>query len=1081
MSLCDYIRNILTPRDRGGFEIPDFLTCRKITKNDAPELQRLFSQNDIELFGDLTVEMIRSFLKYSYSDAIYTVELLGLYGIKFTSEKLQRYSNPPSQDYKLLKFKRDDSEIIINECSQYNYERIKLKRYLYDMKLNTSFLLDGIKLDVLLTRLEISKESLNDLIKPDFYNDSDLKNIYSADETTKQNKTEQFSLDFIDVTTQVNNSENSSNSSDNDEKIKNFSIDTLKLSVRSHNALKNANITTVKDLLDLSVEDLYKISNIGRKSVKELINVQKNYKDFYKIEETADTEAIQKIPSYIADLSLPRPEFSCRLSNFLKDNNIYKIRQLLDFSKEVNLLSCRNFGKRSFDELTEYLKTENVQIDLPYEIVDVDPPKIEMRQKIDDLFNQIHSFEDKFYIDGKKKTVYCGRINIQKKITLQMLADRFLLTRERIRQIEISLLRKLGKIVVQHIQTFNELFEKYGDIIDYESTEELIPLQNYIFVLKNSFNFLDNCPFEIDTNLGLLIKKSIDLDELNIEKRESIYFSAEEITDEIKEKLRTYLNFNEDVEDNFYSILRKIVEYNIENNFVLDESKKQYLLKDFSKENEKLDQLFKELYPEGIHVRQKIEEIYEKMLAHLPTLDCPTPKALEARLTSNSKNLILTNIGFYQHIDTINVDRDVIFFAIEECKKILSYDEHPFLISVVFEKYKEYFVKHGVFSEYLLFSLLKRLDDPSLLFRRLTVYKAQNENFSQLTYFETYFESCKKIIPTQEVENYFYSLGWNDLRLSNYLAKSTNVFKISSGYFHKKNVSCNLDKLNLIIEKTKSKVEECGYVSLDVIKEKNFVDWIEVFEHEDLDGKSMSAIIRAFCPDFPYEVCSNGIISSGEKLKPYDALYQWMNQKCMADDFVTSAQIISFCEDNKFHRYNTKNQIRDKIVEIDEDCWVTYDYLGLNKNSEEQIVENIRCFFKDLIQPYLNISEIISKVNLPSIKNMEWNECLVHSILEKHNDIFKLFYLVIVNPYQTKFLTMDQVVANEIARFTKTWFMDAEKLEKLLRRNKIFRKNETFSHKSIQNMLFYNASCIEFRDQDKYVGIKAEYRELFND
>ena len=1076
--------NEITSKSATGFDIPDFLSHRYITKYDAKELQELFAQNKIECFGELTVEMLRSFLKYSYADAIYVIELLGLYGIKFNTAKLKQFSNPPTSDYRILKFDRNSSDISINESSLYKIEKIKLKRYLFDMKLSTTFLLDGIKLDVLLFNLGFTEEILHDLLDLKFYSQDELQNIYfrevndenqnaASNNEVHSDDNSQLLIDFPE------NNNSTLTIEVEQEVIPEIEIDDLELSVRSYNALKNAGINKLDELISLSREDLYRIPNLGKKTVLELLEIQNKYPKFIKTKEIEE-DSIQEVPSYIADLSISQLEFSTRLSNVLRSNDITSIRQLLDIPKE-NLIHFPNFGRKCFDELIEYLEERNIRLGMPYKVVDVEQPQMDITQKFEDLFNQIHAFEDKFYICGKKKSVYTGRINTFKQTTLQALADRFSLTRERIRQIEFSLLRKLSKIVSQHIHSFNTVFEKYGDIIDYEHTEELLPLQNHIFALNNIFNFMNDCPFVIDTNLKLLMQKNVELVELSIENNDTIYFSAEDITNEIKEKLQPYMKFDEYIDSHFYSVLRKIVEYNIENNFVFNYEKKQYVLKDFSKEREKLDLLFKEFFPEGIHIRQKKDDIYKKILAHWPTLNCSTPRALEARLTEHSKNIILTGSGYYQHIDTINVTRETLLFAAEECKKKLLKEGHPFLISVIYDKHKEYFEENGVFSHYLLFSLLKRLNDSGLKLRRLTVYNDQKENYSQMNFFEEYFKSQKGIISIKAVEDHFTSLGWNEQRLANYLGISTNVFKLTNGYFHKDNITCNMEKLNHIMEKVRIKIEECGYVSLEAIKNKNFVEWLGVFENEDLDAKSMVSIIRAFYPNCPYEVSSNGLISYGSKLKPYEILYKWMTQKCKENQYVVTAQITSFCEDNKFPRYNTKNQIKNKIVEIDDNCWVTYDYLGINKEIEDTLICKIDEVFLKTMKPYISIKDILDfdSIELPKLNNETWNEYIVRSIIE-NRDTLVLYNLVIVNPHQTDFITLDRIVANEIFNFTKTWYIDAEKLERLLRSKKILGKNETFSHKTIQNLLFHASSCIELRDKNKNVCIKADFRKVFN-
>lgn len=51
----------------------------------------------------------------------------------------------------------------------------------------------------------------------------------------------------------------------------NKSIDELELSVRSYNCLKRANINTVEDLCDKTMDDLMKVRNMGRKSLDEIL------------------------------------------------------------------------------------------------------------------------------------------------------------------------------------------------------------------------------------------------------------------------------------------------------------------------------------------------------------------------------------------------------------------------------------------------------------------------------------------------------------------------------------------------------------------------------------------------------------------------------------------------------------------------------------------------------------------------------------------------------------------------------------------------------------------------------------------
>ena len=63
------------------------------------------------------------------------------------------------------------------------------------------------------------------------------------------------------------------------QKVDKDSIDNLELGVRSYNALKKANITSIKRLLEMSDMELLKIRNLGRKCISEIRTqlIEKNY------------------------------------------------------------------------------------------------------------------------------------------------------------------------------------------------------------------------------------------------------------------------------------------------------------------------------------------------------------------------------------------------------------------------------------------------------------------------------------------------------------------------------------------------------------------------------------------------------------------------------------------------------------------------------------------------------------------------------------------------------------------------------------------------------------------------------------
>ena len=68
----------------------------------------------------------------------------------------------------------------------------------------------------------------------------------------------------------------SSKAEDPNQKALETSIDDLDLSVRAYNCLKRAGILTLRDLTDKSENEMMKIRNLGKKSLKEVIDKVKS-------------------------------------------------------------------------------------------------------------------------------------------------------------------------------------------------------------------------------------------------------------------------------------------------------------------------------------------------------------------------------------------------------------------------------------------------------------------------------------------------------------------------------------------------------------------------------------------------------------------------------------------------------------------------------------------------------------------------------------------------------------------------------------------------------------------------------------
>ena len=75
-------------------------------------------------------------------------------------------------------------------------------------------------------------------------------------------------LDVADITRDINIEKDEVKVEEN--KYENFTIEELDLSVRSYNCLKRAGIQTILELTDKTEEDMMKVKNLGKKSLKEI-------------------------------------------------------------------------------------------------------------------------------------------------------------------------------------------------------------------------------------------------------------------------------------------------------------------------------------------------------------------------------------------------------------------------------------------------------------------------------------------------------------------------------------------------------------------------------------------------------------------------------------------------------------------------------------------------------------------------------------------------------------------------------------------------------------------------------------------
>ena len=122
------------------------------------------------------------------------------------------------------------------------------------------------------------------------------------------------------------------------QKVDKDSIENLELGVRSYNALKKANITSIKRLLEMSDMELLKIRNLGRKCIAEIRTqlIEKNYVSSYEDQffENMDSIVLPEIPKDIFEDIADKRNYMDELQALVGISNAKdQVKRILAFAK----------------------------------------------------------------------------------------------------------------------------------------------------------------------------------------------------------------------------------------------------------------------------------------------------------------------------------------------------------------------------------------------------------------------------------------------------------------------------------------------------------------------------------------------------------------------------------------------------------------------------------------------------------------------------------------------------------------------------------------------------------------------------
>lgn len=233
-------------------------------------------------------------------------------------------------------------------------------------------------------------------------------------------------------------------------------VDILNLTPGVLNGLKKADIHTIKQLSDCSEGDLLGIYEIGSVRVERIVKSLNSFLDKMLVENHWVEQAINEADSSSMQLF----ELASRLCGVFEN---YELLDDLQLPSNAQLSLYNATGER-LETLADLKRLIKLHISNPY-LIQWDSQtntrigameqatywlsKALTYRNIDDEVNQLVGF-----LDDREQFVLINRFGIEKHLTLEEIGHQFQITRERVRQIEGRVHKKLAKRITKATSLF---------------------------------------------------------------------------------------------------------------------------------------------------------------------------------------------------------------------------------------------------------------------------------------------------------------------------------------------------------------------------------------------------------------------------------------------------------------------------------------------------------------------------------------------------------------------------------------------------------------------------------------------------
>ena len=800
----------------------------------------------------------------------------------------------------------------------------------------------------------------------------------------------------------------------------------FKLSVRACNCFNCAGVFTLRDLVNKTEDEIMRYKNFGIKTLRETKKILSKKGLFLggNFAESQSNNIIIKKELNYKNLLIPisELELSVRSSNCLRKMRVKTIGDLAK-KTEMNLLSHRNFGKKSLVEVKELLHSLGFYLGMKYDINKIQdynnksfaPTQLNEPSSLPKCLSHIRENLLKANIlkkrlkNNKMIEIIKHRFWTENRMTLGQLGEKLSLTRERIRQIEKRAKVYLYKSIdIKNKQFINEFINE-------------IKLNGGIKILKDENIVTDSQEFKLFNMILSHIDRNIEFDFIAkvwlIHKKGSIYNKIDKLLIKeyklghiyTKEEIVIFANKCVDVLGLDINALDGIIELIIVHWFKPIQN--NYAFKVVSVV-EILSELIKEYFPEGIAIYKDIDSIVSLAQSKGYGGFVERKKRALVGLILRSEDLILWDWGVYIHKDNVKINQEVLEKVEEWIKGKFLDGFSPVSLWGAFSKFKKRCKENNIPNEHALYSCMKLkytrkysfLKDPY-------VYRLKEKERVDISkILEDFVQRVDSVVTVKEIMD---NLGLKEFQITQHVLESDKVLQCEEGkYIHENKLNILKEDWNSIYEWVAKEIRVNSHISVKHAYEENIVTCkkCNIIDSRVLYSVLSKRLKKKLCfPRYPYVLeKDHGIISDGSFsfndivndffIKRNRVVYE----KELYDYFVKERGYSTVILGNLFYLCNN-------IVQYAKGAYISLDTLYWDDQKSRLLDQIATIKFHDCCKaghPFASIDSLLED-KLPKISDiveLSWQKKLLIDLLERIDKIKILgnmnsIYVVVPNEY----------------------------------------------------------------------------------